>query len=542
MAPSVLAALVLVWAAGLFLGACSMDADSGGSTPSAPAGLPDTPDAPDAPPAPPVPALKGGPTVSYAEDGAVSVTFAFDMDVVADEPEGWDIAGNGTAVITASPRSPFAPGPATLRLTAANKEYPERVRAVEAGAVLVGGVFSRPDEETAYDLAYYDENGAAGLALLVPGSRLRAGGTNWVYVANDYFKNIFNAVAAPNEPGARGLFHIIIGAEGAGADKIEIAGASLQGAGTAAKPAVIHAGLPEGDNSGLPPYVIPYRGLGSPGKGYPHLRIQVNRGASLVILADNTGYEAGGAGNPCPPGYFKGTVEVMGGGSLRDGAYEGFPLGAESVIIARLGSRLAVGPETSFNPGGAGYVASRDKYFSGWLVGSAGDAPRIVWGTGDQNGDYIEIRGGKLAFSANVTVKKTLALDVSVWFVNGPSLAIDAAGDSLAIAGRKGLFARDGGRKFYGDKSSSGGQNPGAPAAKIILKEGSALHRSFLIGGDPAEGEEFIEADGGLSVSNRGSAEGGPPLVFYKEGSAPIFGYLNWELPPAGERNIAIDN
>jgi hypothetical protein len=294
---------------------------------------------------------------------------------------------------------------------------------------------------------------------------------------------------------------------------------------------VINAGLPEG-NSGLPVFFIPYRELGAPGGDYAHIRIRVNRGANMVIPADNSLYESGGAGNPSPPGNFnRGTVEVMGGGALRDGSYEGFPLGTDSVIIVRLGSRFAAGPETSFVPGGTGYVASRDRYFSGWLIGPAANSPRIEWGAGDQNGDFIEIREGKIAFSANVTVRKTLALMYSVWFVNGPTLTIDAAGDSLEISGKKGLFARAGGYKFYGTASSSGGQNPGNPAAEIILKPGSALHRSFLSDGD-GNGGTFIEAaSGNISITNNGSKDG-PPLVFYVEGGVPnIFGYLNWKIP-----------
>jgi hypothetical protein len=519
---------IILAASGLFFAACPTDLDE---TPDSPADTPDSPgDVPAPSPPSSAPVLTGAYRVSYsAGDGAVSVTFTFDMAVIITQPAGgWTITGNGTEVITAAPNLPLTPGvPVTIDLIAANSEYPDRTTAVSAELRPVGGIFARPATDTVYTIAYYDENGAAGL---VSGTE-----TSWFYVADEYFTNILNAVYMPNIPEALGLFHITIGAVPA-SDKIEIKGDDLPAAGTDnTTPIVINAGLPQG-NSGLPNFSIPYRELGASGGDYAHIRIRVNRGASLVVLADNSGYESGGAGNPCPPGNFnRGAVEVMGGGALRNGAYEGFPLGTDPVIIARLGSRLAAGPETSFVPGGTGYVESRDRYFSGWLIGPAANSPRIEWGTGDQNGDFIEIREGKIAFSANVTVRKTLALTHSVWFVNGPALTIDAAEDSLEISGKKGLFAHAnaGGYRFYGTASSSGGQNPGSPAAKIILKPGSALYRSFLA--DAAgDGETFIEAEGNrdISITNRGNTKDGPPLVFYVEGGTPnIFGYFNWKIP-----------
>jgi hypothetical protein len=513
---------IILTVSGLFLAACPKDPDDPSASPG------DPPAVPSAPPSAPI--LTDDYRVNYsAGDGAVSVTFTFDMAVVISQPAGdWTITGNGTKVITASPNPPLTPGiPAAINLTAANKEYPDKTTAVSAELRPVGGVFTRPETDTVYTITHYDENGAAGL---VSGTE-----TGWFYVPDEYFTNIFNAVYMPNIPEALGLFHITIGAVPA-SDKIRIKGEDLPAAGTGnTTPIVINAGLPRG-NSGLPNFYIPYRELGADGGDYAHIRIRVNRGASLVILADNSGYESGGAGNPCPHGNFnKGTVEVMGGGALRNGAYEGFPLGTDPVIIVRLGSRFAAGPETSFVPGGTGYVESRDKYFSGWLIGPAANSPRIEWGAGDQNGDFIEIRKGKIAFSANVTVRKTLALMYSVWFVNGPALTIDAAGDSLEISGKKGLFAHAsaGGYKFYGTASSSGGQNPGNPAAKIILKPGSVLYRPFLT--DAAgDGETFIEArdNNDISITNRGNTKDGPPLVFYVEGNTPnIFGYFNWKIP-----------
>jgi hypothetical protein len=530
--------LIILFLAGLFLAACPIEADGppdgSGETDDSPANTPENAGEPLVPSLPPpAPALTGDPSVFYAAgDGAVSVRFSFDMAVVVTRSsEGWTITGNGTEVITAAPNPPLTPGfPVTVNLTAANGEYPDGTTVVQAAVRPVGGVFARPETDRVYTIEYYDENGAA---CLVSGGK-----TSWVYVGDDYFRDIFDAVYTPNIEETLGLFHITIGASPA-SDKIEIKGEDLPAGGTGdADPVVINAGLP-GGRSGLPVFYIPFGGLGAPGGDYAHIRIRANRGASMVILADNSLYESGGAGNPCPYGNFAGgTVEVMGGGALRNGAYEGFPLGTDTVIIVRLGSRFATGPETSFDPEGAGYVESRDRYFSGWLAGSASDSPRIEWGAGDQNGDYIEIRAGKIAFSANITVRKTLSLISSVWLVNGPTLTIDAAGDNLTIAGKKGLFARPGvnagGYRFYGTASSSGGQNPGSPAAKIVLRPGSVLRRSFLDAGSAGDGETFIEAVGGgdISITNRGYTKDGPPLVFYVEGGTPhIFGYLNWKLP-----------
>jgi hypothetical protein len=431
-----------------------------------------------------------------------------------------------------------APGRAlTLGLTVANSADRSKTAEVSKTLMPVSGPLARPASGA---LVYYDGNGALGL-------KTGEGDTRWLCVTEPALQTLFNAIYTPNAPGAAdtvesgkaaleysaeisaavlGLFTVTLGMTPAG-DRVELGGTALPSA--ASGTIVIDLGLPGGGNEALPAFYIPDRGLGSPSGDYSHLRLRVNRGASLVIEADNSAYEGGGAGNPCPAGYFNGgCVEVMAGGRLRDGAYEGFPLGEGAVIIARLGSWLAVGPESSFSANTAGYAPGRDRYYSGWLLGPAGEDARLCWDPGDQNGSYLEIREGALAFDANITVKKSLSLSYSVWFINGPRLTIDAAGDGLSLSGRKGLFAQ-GSRRFYGTKSSSGGRNPGKPAAEIVLRPGSALSQSFLKG----EGG-FVEAlNAGRSVKNAGNtgASGGEaPYAAYGDGSGRG-GYLNWIIP-----------
>jgi hypothetical protein len=299
---------------------------------------------------------------------------------------------------------------------------------------------------------------------------------------------------------------------------------------------VIDLGLPGEENSGLPPFFIPYQGLGEEHRDYAHVRLRVHRGAYLHIEADNTAYIARGAASDasCAPGDFNdGTVEVMAGGKLRDGAYQGFPLGDGAVILARLNSYLAVGPESSFSSSNPDYAKERDRWFSGWLLGSASGNPRIEWGVGDQNGDYLEIRQDRLAFSTNLTVKKTLALAYSVWFINGPSLTLDAAGDTLSYEGGvKGLFARPasgGSYTFYGTRIVSGGQNPARPAAQIIIKPGNSLSRSFVFDDDPSS--PFITAsDGQITIDNTNGKED-EKVFFLETETGTRWGFNNWELP-----------
>jgi hypothetical protein len=506
------------------------------------------------PPSPPGPTLLNA-AVLYGngyETGAVSFTFNMNVEVLDPEDTAYSITGSGTKQITVSPVEPVPGTPITIALTV---EGPPaggnsvKTLGVSQKLIPVSGPFIRPINAAVYTVEY-----AAG--DLVGLNRDDAGdsGSAWYYIpaGETALHRLFNAIYRPNAPdtednveaGKRAvpytaeisktvlsLFKITIGPE-ASTDRIELSGAVLPAA-DSTKPAemrrfypvVIDIGIPGEDNGGLPVFSIPPAGIGMAGEDYDYIRLRVNRGAKLAILADNSAYEAQGAGNPCPYGNLEnGTVEVMGGGSLRDGAYEGSPLGAGSVIIARLGSRLAAGPESSFSSANSGFVPARDVYYEGWLVGPSGEDARILWDPGDQNGGYIEVREDRLAFDANVTLRKSLALIYSVWFVNGPTLTIDAMGDGLEIGGRKGLFARSDSYKFYGTFFRSGGQNPAKPAAKIIIKKGSAISRSFLEAGN---GEFIMAENSAVTISNKGGDSS--TAEYYRIGG--ISGYCNWNIP-----------
>jgi hypothetical protein len=505
------------------------------------------------------------PQVIYdPETGAVSVQFTFDMVVTAaaQEAESWVIEGSGSSgTITARPAAAEAGREITITLTATNPKDGEAVITVDPVTVIpVSGAFSRGKNAGTYRVSYYDDRGVSALKPFGGGDSL------WYYLGEAGLREIFNAVYTPNKPGsgdrveggktaitytgdisaaALALFNITIGADKAG-DRIEIKGTSLPAQAAYSSAAysslnliVVDIGLPgDVDNDGLPQFVIPHQALGQADGGghYPGIRFRVNRGAEALIEADNSGYERGGvregAGNSCEPGNFNnGCIEVMAGGKLRDGAYEGFPLGANAVILNRLGSYLAVGPEKTFNA-----ADGADLWYAGWLIGPAESSPRIAWDSGDQNGGYIEVRPTKLAISANVTVKKNLGLIYSVWFVNGPVVTIDAAGDTVtpAISGKKGLFANGNSFRFYGTAETSGGQNPGNPAAKIIVKQGSVLHKAFLSDNPVAMGQIIENGSGDVFIINLGDANSVSPTQY--EGS--ISGYLNWNIPENSTVNL----
>jgi hypothetical protein len=504
------------------------------------------------PAAPPeAPVLQGAPAVKYDPlTGGVSVEFTFNMPVQAAGTAGWTLKGDGTAAITAVPGDPVPGAPLTTALTAANREAPDKTATVPPVTVMpVGGVFTRAGAAGEYTVEYIDHNGAAGV-------RSAAGGLEWYYLpaAEGSLRKTFTAVYSPNAPGTvdrveqgfaavpydeeisrkvLNLFKITVGAA-PDDDRIEIRGTGLPAGTDRYHPVVIDAGIPGEDNGGLPAFSVPAGDLGAAGLDYSHIRLRVNRGAYLVIEADNNGYAVS---NPCPAGRLKnGTAEVMGGGRLRSGAYKGSPLGENAVTLVRLGSSFATGPETSFDPSQGGYDAEVDKFFSGWLIGPAGENPRIQWGVGDQNGDYFEIRPGKIAFSANITIKKTLVLDAGLWFINGPTITIDAAEDSLTYEGKKGLFAANGTYRFYGTKSQSGGQNIANVMATIVIQSGSSLHGSFLMSPDG----KFVTAAGwDMTITNQGDAndaaytggaQGGQeiPEVSY---DTSRYGYCNWFIP-----------
>jgi hypothetical protein len=379
-----------------------------------------------------------------------------------------------------------------------------------------------PQAGTEYTVRYADRYGAAFLKA--------EGGEGWYYVEDSGLRRLFNAVYSPNAPGSPRdgigdgkigtayteankesvsdrvleLFKITLGSDRSG-DRVEIRGSDLPAAADAGYgeqividiglPASDGAGapLPEEDNSKLPTFSIPAGGLGTARENYAHIRLRVNWGVSLLIAADEQPY-----GN-----LTNGVAEVMARGKLRSGTADGFPLGEGGLIIARNGSAVGLGP-------------------AGWFIGSSGDSPDILWDGGDQTGNYLEIQEDRLAFSASITVRKSLELKYQVWFVNGPTLTIDA-GDFLN--GKKGLFAKDG-AVFYGTASSSGGLYIGRPASAVLIKPGSSVSGSFFTGA----GEDLITAgSGAIEIRNQGRADTDEPH-YYREGSSSIRGYLNWKL------------
>ncbi|MDR1908900.1 MAG: hypothetical protein LBQ35_03175 [Spirochaetaceae bacterium] len=485
-------------------------------------------------------------TVKYGDDGALALAFTFDMEVSCvsftvsevseeditedEETLTGDIAEDGKT-LTVTPSGTRPGTPITVTLTAANSADNSRQTEVSSNPVMpVGGVLARPlSGSVTYRVISFDEN---RVARLITG----AGDEEWKYVADGRLISIIDAIYRPNAPGtadtiefepekntieytaeisaaALGLFHIIFGESYLG-DRIEIKGETLPAAEDASDTnlIVIDVGLPEGGNGELPVFYIPYGLLGSsssPSPSYSHIRFRVNEGASLVIEADNSAYLAatdGGAGHPCPTGNFRGgCIEVIAGGKLRDGAYEGFPLGSDAVLLNLNGSFLAVGPEGTTN-----------EWYTGWLVGPAGANPRITWDSGNAPDSYLEVRQGKLAISANVTVRKTLGLIYSVWFVDGADVTIDVAtNDTQTIYGMKGLFANGDNYKFYG-----------TPETTITVRPGSTLDKVFLTSGTVSDDTRVITAAANNTITITGSNTGNPVIYV-----ADVKGHLAWTIP-----------
>lgn len=468
------------------------------------------------------PVLLQGPLVDYTQ-GPVTVSYTFNTTVIPSgfDTSSWDLSSAGDTVIlryTGSAEEPLAVG---LRAAETSNGVTRTTDVSPVEVMPVTAVFQRPSPAKEYTLTYY--SGDYDVA------RFGAGGsTRWYYISDTGLRALFNAIYSPNAPDTADavevpnqavsytaeisaavlkLFKITIGAL-AGNDKVEIRGAGLPGVDGASsnKRIVIDIGIPDTDNRELPVFSIPDRDLGTPGGDYAHIRLRVNRGAELRIGG------APGVLNPPHYGNLKnGAVEVMGSGRLRDEVYEGF-LGTGALVIARLGSYLGVGPQSS------SFVCPA---YDDWLISPAGGDGKIRWGTGDQNGSYIEIRqDGKIAFSADLTVRKSLSVKYKLWFVNGPILTVDAAGDTSVIDGRKGLFAGGAGYVFYGDYFNSGGENISRVEAKIIVQGGSEISRSFLTGENG-----FIS--GPARISNKGSG-GSAPGEYGRDG---IKGYPNWAVP-----------
>jgi hypothetical protein len=233
------------------------------------------------------------------------------------------------------------------------------------------------------------------------------------------------------------LFKITIGASSA-ADKVEITGTDLPyvAGATSSNLIIIDIGITGADNSGLPTFYIPDGELGAespPNEDYSYIRLRVNQGAELVILADNSSYISSGAGNPCSAGKFKGgAVEVLAGGKLRDGAFEGFPLGTGAVIVNRAGSYLSVGPEPESEDATGSKSTAYNQFYSGYLIGPSASGARVEWG--DSNG-YLEVRSKQLITNAALSVKKLLGLIYSVWFLPGAGLEIETGATLIANEG-----------------------------------------------------------------------------------------------------------
>jgi hypothetical protein len=114
--------------------------------------------------------------------------------------------------------------------------------------------------------------------------------------------------------------------------------------------------------------------------------------------------------------------------------------------------------------------------------------------------------------------QKTFILDYSLWFIGGPTLTVSVPDDG----GRRGLFAAEGKTpRFYGTSSSSGGQNPAKPAAKIVVKQGSTLSACFV-----TEDDADISPSGG-DITVRNGGNNGLPIAF-TGGSGRA--YFNWQI------------
>jgi hypothetical protein len=338
------------------------------------------------------------------------------------------------------------------------------------------------------------------------------------------------------------LFKVKFGAESAPVDTVDISGTDLPDveSASATNLIVVDIGLPDADNSDLPRFYIPYAKLGSStleeGQDYSHIRLRVNKGAYLVI----NGLEVT---ESIPTGYFKGgAIETLAGGYLRDGAFQGFPLGADAVILNRYGSSLAIGPEPEKVP--TGYEPTYNKYFSGWLLGPVSGDPKIVWDAeGNSAGSYLEVRPGLIATNAKLTLKRSLGLIYSVWFVDNAALTLDAANEGTGPYGDlsptfHGLTVSSGNRKFYGTTKTT-----------ITIKPGNKLEQYYLSSEEGDYTDIALDSPTGwvkpagrepLVITNRGTAsatEEGEEVqpTYYVSDDSGISGYLNWDLGLTGE-------
>jgi hypothetical protein len=301
---------------------------------------------------------------------------------------------------------------------------------------------------------------------------------------------------------------------------------------------VIDVGDPNNAVAGLPTFSIPLDpGLGDAtdeDANYAHIRLRVNSGASLVIDADNSNYINNQSDKACPPGNFTGgCVEVMAGGYLRDGAYEGFPLGTDAVILTRWGSTLSVGPEPTHTDATGDKSVAYNAYYKGALIGpapaggnpAATDYPRITWDAqangGNTANSYLEVRPGVIATDAQLTVKKGVGLIYSVWFVDNAKVTIDADygfADSDNDTTSMGLFANENTYKFYAKAAEGNTTKP------VIVVVKGIFHGLFFANGT---------AENSIAVTNQTSVTVYAPntgsLTEYVDDSTGIDGY---PIPP----------
>jgi hypothetical protein len=367
----------------------------------------------------------------------------------------------------------------------------------------------------------------------------------WYKVEDEGQKALFAAIYEPNKPGSSDriesgktvipydaevsadvlkLFKITFTDDEEEPVKVELKGTGLpHAAGASARNLiVVDIGKPSVDNSGLPKFKIPYGGLGDANLtsgDYSHVRLRVNNGAELVILSDNSGYIFEGVGNPNEPGNFKGgAVEVMSEGKLRDGAYEGFPLGAGAVIVSRPGSYLSIGPEEDDPDATGDKSAIYNAYFKGYLIGPSteveGEAPRVTWDADNNEYNYLEVRAEGIATDAKLTVKKNMGLIYSVWFVGNGKLTVDLTSPSNG----DGLWTNE----FNGNGEDYNFYSTTATSGLITVKSGLLDKRFFIDGAKGMDQADLISKSGDDDVVINGTTAG--ERVEYEQ--TGIYGYL----------------
>jgi hypothetical protein len=467
----------------------------------------------------------------------------------------WSGASTKEATLEITPAAPNTAYTIIVDWSGLTITQPAFTRAANAGTYRVTGLSS--DSATLTKIT--DNNGTEVVGPEVTYS-----------VADAALLKIFNAVYTPNAPGSTAdtfaaietgktaiaydaavsaavlkLFYITIGTNSDGSgDLIEIKGSMKDNTVFSAPDAdnilVIDVGLPGTDgNTDIPTFKIPVQGLGDLDadpdnyddseidQTFGGVRLRVNKGAYLVIDADNgstasegTGYVGKGAGNPCPTGKFNGgCVEVLEGGKLRDSAYEGYPLGDDATILLRYGSTIVIGKEDrADNLTEDTYNA----YFKDNLIGPATAEPKIQWDSNvSQPNAFIELRPGELVLSAKVTVKKLTGIIYSVWFVNtrnaDNTADLTTAGLTIDASG-SGLFAANDTKfKFYGQNGHT-----------ITITNGS-LSKCFVDSTIQSTQDVFTKNGQDITITNGGATKDGSPVTSTPANKfTGIGGYLNW--------------